>query len=275
VANEKRNSPTVSPSPPSHPASLPIPAGSARTSRAQRPHGPRGSSTAAGPPSRAIEDLLHDLGPQLRRGGAPARDAAPSRLSTGLPEIDRLIGGGFATGSLGEITGPPSSGRTSLALALLAHTTRRGEVVAWVDPTQAFDPASAQAAGASLAQVLWARPPGPREAVRCCACLLSASGFALVVLDLGCREAGLPSSTWQRLARAAAGTDTALVVLSPGRTTGSHCDLALELRAPRPLFAGTPALLEEVEIEAVVTRQRRGPVRSTASVHLRAASCAA
>lgn len=223
----------------------------------------------------AVAGLLRDLGAQLQRGsGALARDAAREsapRLATGIPDLDRLIGGGFPPGRLAEITGPASSGRTSLALALLAQATRRGEVVAWIDGAQALDAASAQAAGAVLERVLWVRPPGPREALRCCARLLDAHGFALVVLDLA-EAAGaeplLPVSSWQRLTRQAAGVGSALVVLSLARRTGTSADLVLAMQPPRAHFGGAPALLEGLSIEAHVVRQRTGPTQQVASVRL-------
>jgi hypothetical protein len=222
-----------------------------------------------------VDGLLRDLGSRLQRGSqALARaERASRRLATGLPQVDRLIQGGFPPGRLAEIVGPVCSGRTSLALALLARATRGGEVGGWVDAAQALDAASAQAAGAVLERVLWARPSGVREAVRCCECLLDARGFALVVLDLadGSGEAQrLPASTWQRLSRRAAGLGTALVVLSPARTTGSFSDLVLELQPTRAHFSGTPALLDGISIEARVARQRTGPVQRIASVRLSA-----
>ncbi len=224
--------------------------------------------------------LLRDLGAQLQRGShALARASVPSgsRLATGIPDLDALIDGGLPPGRLSEIAGPASSGRTSVALALLAQATRRGCVVAWVDEAQAFDAASAEAAGAVLERVLWARPPGPREAMRCCECLLGAHGFALVVLDQAGApgEVQLPTSSWQRLARKAAGIGTALVVLSRARSTGSFADLVLEMQPPRAHFSGTPALLDGLSIEAYVARHRTGPAQRVASVRLTADTRAA
>ncbi|MDH3519508.1 MAG: hypothetical protein OEM49_03550 [Myxococcales bacterium] len=228
-----------------------------------------------------VEVLLQELGPRLLRASHVGARKVPTRpLATGLREIDALLEGGFPRGGLSEIAGPVSSGRTSLALALLAHTTRAGEVAALVDAADAFDPGSAEAAGVALARVLWARPASPPEAARCSQRLLETHGFALVVLDLA--HAGrpgasprLPRATWQRLARAARATGTALVVLSAAPCTQGCADLALAMQALRAHFAGTPTLLEALEIEAAVARQRAGARRRSASLrlalHLRAA----
>jgi recombination protein RecA len=76
---------------------------------------------------------------------------------TGVTEVDALLEGGLPIGAISELAGPESSGRTSLALSFLAGITRMGSVAAWVDVSDAFDPASAAAAGADLAHVLWVR----------------------------------------------------------------------------------------------------------------------
>jgi len=207
----------------------------------------------------SVESLLRDLGPRLRRAESPLE--APRRWPTGLAELDRLLGGGFPAGRIGEIAGPASSGRTSLLLRLLAATTAGGESVALVDGADAFDPASASGAGVDLARTLWARPPAPAEALRAAEILLRAGGFALVTLDLTARiPRRPPTAHWLRLVRAAAASRTALVVLtSNARLVGTCADLALELHPLRPRFRGTPALLDGAEVEAALVRHRGGP----------------
>ena len=53
--------------------------------------------------------------------------------SSGVTELDAVLGGGFPRGSLVELCGPASSGRTSLAFSLLAQATERQEACAFVD----------------------------------------------------------------------------------------------------------------------------------------------
>src|SRR5262245_57013539 len=108
--------------------------------------------------SGSVDDLLRtlrsalpvELADRLRAGAAPVESQVLPRLATGIPSVDALLVGGLPRGRLVEITGPPSSGRTSLALALLASATRASEVAAVVDAADAFDPASADAAGVAL-----------------------------------------------------------------------------------------------------------------------------
>ncbi|HEY8154549.1 MAG TPA: ATPase domain-containing protein [Myxococcota bacterium] len=214
-----------------------------------------------------MAELLRELGPRLRLGGLPAE--ALGRCPTGIPELDRLLGGGLPRGRLTEIAGPgPSCGRTSLALALLAQATRAGELVAVADGADAFDPASAQAAGVVLGRVLWMRARQPREALRGAARLLEARGFAVVLLDLGAPAPRVAATSWLRLAQAAAATSTALVVLSLARAAGAAAELALELAPLRACFTGTPALLEASDAEIALVRRRAGPAARPVSVRL-------
>jgi len=214
----------------------------------------------------AVDALLRDLGPWLRRGSLPAEPAA--RFPTGLPEIDRLLAGGFPRGRLSEIAGPASSGRTSLALALLARTSGSGETCAVVDGSDGFDPASARAAGAALERVLWVRAARRHEVLRATERLLETPGFALVLLQLESAELRLDAAAWTRLARAAAGAGAALVVLSLERALGATAEVALEMRAMRAHFSGTPPLLEGLEAEALLVRHRSGPAERRARVRL-------
>lgn len=83
----------------------------------------------------------------------PGADLQPS----GISELDALLGGGFPRGSLIELCGPSSSGRTSLAFSLLAQATERQETCAFVDVSDSLDPISLAAAGVELPRLLWIR----------------------------------------------------------------------------------------------------------------------
>ena len=76
--------------------------------------------------------------------------------ATGIPQVDALIQG-LPHGTLTEIYGPASSGRTTLALSFLAEMTRQQHVCSIVDASDSFDPESLAAAGAHLNRVLWIR----------------------------------------------------------------------------------------------------------------------
>lgn len=84
---------------------------------------------------------------------------------SGVAELDAILGGGFPRGSLVELCGPASSGRTSLAFSLLAQATERQEACAFVDVSDSLDPLSLAAAGVELPRLLWIRcgESGDRE----------------------------------------------------------------------------------------------------------------
>jgi hypothetical protein len=164
---------------------------------------------------------------------------------TGVAAVDALLEGGLPVGAISEVTGPESSGRTSLTLAFLAQRTEAGQVCAWVDVGDAFDPESAAASGVSLKQLLWVRcrnesglaqaKPWTRldQALRATDLLLQAGGFAAIVLDLGDMEPAhamrIPLATWFRFRQAADRTRCSLVVL--GKTSYAQSSAAVVLES--------------------------------------------
>jgi hypothetical protein len=168
-------------------------------------------------------------------------------IPTGQPALDARLLGGLPRGQLSEVTGPRSSGRTSLIQTALADLTRRGELVALVDTLDRWDPAGLAERGADLTRLLWVRgrdvplsqlslapewepsrpAPGSRRrshvaqaldrAVKAVTLVLNAGGFGLVVLDVAdvplavLRE--LPFTTWMRLHRVLEGRGTACVLI--------------------------------------------------------------
>lgn len=227
--------------------------------------------------SARLEALLSDLGAQLRRGAEPRLEPAGIH-PTGLPALDALLPGGFPAGRISELCGPLSSGRTAIALALLAETTeRRGGLAALVDPADAFDPPSANAAGVDLERLLWIRPGSPLEALRCTERLMETGGLPLVLLDLApASPVPLPTRRppgsrspahrqpalhhWIRLARLAETTGTALLVLSRERLTGSQAAFALETRCFRPEFKGPMDGPHPLETHVALVRARGTPI---------------
>ena len=223
--------------------------------------------------SSALEALLVDLGSQIHRGLSQEAAEALRFCPTGLESLDLHLGGGFPVGRLSEIYGAPSSGRTSLALALLAETLERGVLAAWIDLADAFDPISAALADSDLDRLLWVRARSADEALRSCDRLLQTEGFELVILDLATLPAGLSQprsrskrgemsirdTSWLRLARLAASTRTALVAISNTSATGSRAELVLEMKPLTARFVGPPNLLDALETTAVLQRHRSRP----------------
>jgi hypothetical protein len=101
-----------------------------------------------------IETALADRIPSaLTPRARILRPVAP----TGVAELDALLEGGLPLGAITEMTGGESSGRSAVALSYVSGLTRAGNVCAWVDVSDAFDPESAAAARVDLARLLWVR----------------------------------------------------------------------------------------------------------------------
>lgn len=245
-------------------------------------------------PPAALEALLVDLGSQIQRGPSQAsRQAAdsPRFRATGLAALDRRLGGGFPCGRLSEICGAHSSGRTALALSLVAEALGEGLLVAWIDGADAFDPGSAAEALAArggderdLEHLLWVRARSEQEILRSSERLLRTEGFELIVLD-HCPRFASPSQargaasgrsgllirdvTWLRLARLAAGTRTALVTLSETPSTGSRSELVLGMEAHDVRFVGPPSLLDGIDSMALLLRHRSRPTGDAIPLSIR------
>lgn len=178
--------------------------------------------------------------------------------STGIAPVDELLKGGLPVGAISELTGPESSGRTSLALAFLAARTTEGRVCAWVDVNDAFDSESAAANGVALRQVLWVRCRAGHglakdrpwklldQALRATDLLLQAGGFAAVMLDLGSTapEYGnrIPAATWFRFRQAADRGRCSLVVLGKAAYAQSSAAVVLECSCLEAKTAGGTVL---------------------------------
>src|SRR6202142_4072285 len=122
-------------------------------------------------------------------------------------------------GTICEILGEPSTGRTALAHSMLATATLGGEVVAVVDSHDTFDPASARKAGADLGKLLWVQCGHRLEtALKATDLILHSGGFGLIVLDLGELTSGalqkIPTSYGYRFQRAVEHTTSALLIVA-------------------------------------------------------------
>ncbi|HTS50110.1 MAG TPA: hypothetical protein VMH05_19325 [Bryobacteraceae bacterium] len=193
------------------------------------------------------------------RPEARTRETLPS----GLASLDAVIDG-FPRGAISEIIGSESSGRTTLIHSLLAASTSKYEICAYVDTDDSFDPVSAAAAGVALSQLLWIRcGHNTGHALKVADALLHAGGFGVVVLDL-CQLTPrianrIPISYWYRFRRAIENTPTILALVEKDPLAKSCASLMLEMKRKKAVWRGAPGfeLLRGVELEAVA----RKPVR--------------
>jgi len=200
------------------------------------------------------------------------------RLSSGLAPLDAIIDGGIVHGRLSEIVGPIGSGRTTVAACFASAATRAGEIIAWIEHTRSFDPATIVAGSASLERILWASAddrrrlvPGLQGKLRCghsaaifkaAETVLQAGGFGLVVIDVGVGVVSLPPSLAWRLARGAERSGTAVIVLAPYRICGTFAALSLKLMRLEASFnrlaPASPWLFDGLVIRASTVRNKLG-----------------
>jgi len=129
-------------------------------------------------------------------------------------------------GTITELTGPPTSGRTTMAQALVAAASREGRLAVVVDAANAWNPEAAQAHGADLARILWVRCGGQlAKAMQAVDLVLRAGGFGLVWLDLDGVDARLlsrvPVAHWYRFRRALEHTETSLLIVARQSCAGA------------------------------------------------------
>ena len=182
----------------------------------------------------------------------------PELLATGIPAI------GLPRGCLTEIVGPASSGRTTLLHSILAASTGHGETCALVDAGDAFDPATAAAAGVRLENLLWIRCGKDAEAaLKSADLLIQGGGFGIVAMDLGdtppatARRISLTS--WFRLRRAVEDTPTVFVALSRQSNAKTCASLTIECARERALWSGSHPgrLFRGIDSRATTTKRRK------------------
>src|SRR5690349_6740029 len=126
--------------------------------------------------------LTYQQTPWQRASELALIQSEPQFSALEIPAIS-LLQRGLARGTVAEIIGPRSSGRTACSLHILAQATRQGEICAVVDVHNSFHPASAVSAGVLLNRVVWVRCSGSLEhAIRSVDLILHAGGFRTVVL---------------------------------------------------------------------------------------------
>src|SRR5688572_25953908 len=115
-----------------------------------------------------------------QRGAIAPVDAIP----TGAISIDYALGiGGLPRGRVVEIFGPESSGKTTLALQVIAEVHKTGGMAAFVDAEHALDAAYAQKLGVDLENLLISQPDNGEQALEIVEVLIRSGGIDVVVVD--------------------------------------------------------------------------------------------
>ena len=105
-------------------------------------------------------------------------------VSTGSLSLDLALGiGGVPKGRIVEIYGPESSGKTTLALHVLASAQKSGGEVAFIDVEHALEPAYARALGVNIDELLISQPDTGEQALDICEALVRSGAVDVVVVD--------------------------------------------------------------------------------------------
>ena len=117
----------------------------------------------------------------LGEGGA---DLNIGVIPTGALPLDAALGiGGVPRGRIIEIYGPESSGKTTLALQILAEAQALGGIVAFIDAEHALDPSYAAALGVNIDELLLSQPDSGEQGLEIAGKLIDSGAVDLVVVD--------------------------------------------------------------------------------------------
>ncbi len=119
----------------------------------------------------------------MRLGDAPLLNNIPA-ISTGSISLDAALGiGGVPRGRIVEIYGPESSGKTTLALHIVAEAQKQGGITGFVDAEHALDPRYAEKLGVITDDLVISQPDSGEQALEITEVLVRSSALDLVVVD--------------------------------------------------------------------------------------------
>jgi recombination protein RecA len=137
---------------------------------------------------KAVEGALTQIERQFGKGsimrlGDREAVAVPA-ISTGSIAVDQAIGvGGFPRGRVVEVYGPESSGKTTLALSVIAQAQKRGGVAAFIDAEHALDAEYAKKLGVDTDDLLVSQPDNGEQALEIAEMLVRSNAVDIVVVD--------------------------------------------------------------------------------------------
>jgi len=137
---------------------------------------------------RAIDLALVAMDKQFGKGAVlrlGADNVVPvAVISSGCLSVDAALGvGGFPRGRVVEVYGPESSGKTTLALQVIAQAQKLGGVAAFIDAEHALDPAYARKLGVDVDNLLVSQPDTGEQALEITAALIQSGAIDIAVID--------------------------------------------------------------------------------------------
>ena len=152
------------------------------SSSKQLPTGPAGDKKAALETALAQIEKQFGKGAVMKLGTNVAMQV--DAISTGSLGLDLALGiGGLPRGRIIEVYGPESSGKTTLALHVLAEAQKLGGEVAFIDVEHALDPTYARALGVDIDSLLVSQPDTGEQAMEICEALVRSGAIDAIVVD--------------------------------------------------------------------------------------------
>ncbi|SHI78464.1 recombination protein RecA [Geosporobacter subterraneus DSM 17957] len=138
---------------------------------------------------KALEIAMGQIEKQFGKGSIMRLGEDTSKLnieciSTGALELDIAIGiGGVPRGRIVEIYGPESSGKTTVALHVIAQAQKNGGVAAFIDAEHALDPVYAKNLGVNIDDLIVSQPDTGEQALEICEALVRSGAIDVIVID--------------------------------------------------------------------------------------------
>ena len=138
---------------------------------------------------KAISLALSQIERQFGKGAIMRLGAEPTALdvsviSTGSISLDAALGvGGIPRGRVTEIFGPEASGKTTIALHVIAEAQKAGGIAAFIDAEHALDPVYAQKLGVKTEELLISQPDTGEQALEIAETLVRSGAVDIVVID--------------------------------------------------------------------------------------------
>ena len=146
------------------------------------------SAAPASDKKKAIETAMAQIERTYGKGSimrlGENLDVVVDAIPTGSLSLDVALGiGGVPKGRIIEIYGPESSGKTTLALHIVAEAQKRGGEVAFIDAEHALDPSYARALGVDIDSMLISQPDTGEQGLEICEALVRSGAIDVVVVD--------------------------------------------------------------------------------------------
>ena len=137
---------------------------------------------------KALEMALGNIEKQFGKGAVMKMGEKGSMniesIPTGALALDLALGiGGLPRGRVTEIYGPESSGKSTLAMHVVAEAQRNGGICAYIDAEHAMDPVYARAIGVDVDELLISQPDTGEQALEICDMLVRSAAIDVIVVD--------------------------------------------------------------------------------------------